>query len=81
MVLKRNEIAVKKFEDAAILAEVLLKNDYVVMLSKEENLLIINYVWSEHEADRNDMIFGRYDEIMSEIENQDDTCYWDNICY
>ena len=52
-----NEIAVDNLADAITIQEVLLKQDYVVMISKEEQLYIINYIWSSHNADRNDVCF------------------------
>lgn len=55
--ISENEFAVESYEDAIKISEVLLRNDYVVMISREESLYIINYEWSPHNADRNDMIF------------------------
>lgn len=51
------EIAVHSYEDAQALAGLLLKNDYIVMISKEENLYIVNYIWSPNNANRNDVVF------------------------
>ena len=51
------EIAVHSYEDAQVLAELLLKNDYIVMLSREEDLYIVNYIWSPNNANRNDVVF------------------------
>ena len=57
-----NEIAVKSFSNAETLAEILLDEGYVVMISKEEKLYIINYLWSPNDADRNDVCFmDRYE--------------------
>lgn len=53
----RNEIAVKNFDDALKLVDILLTNEYVTMISKEENLYIINYIWSVRGSDRNDVCF------------------------
>jgi hypothetical protein len=50
------EIAVKCYDDAVAIAETLMANHYVVMLSKEENVYIINYIYSEY-CDRNDVVF------------------------
>ena len=37
-------------------AKILIDDDYVVMISREENLFVLNYEWSEN-ADRNDVVF------------------------
>lgn len=50
------EIAVKCYDDAVAITETLMANHYVVMLSKEENVYIINYIYSEY-CDRNDVVF------------------------
>lgn len=60
--LTNNEIAVNNFSSARRLAEDLLENNYVVMISKEENLFIVNYVWSKN-ADRNDIAFNNRETI------------------
>lgn len=54
--ITNNEIAVNNLNSALAIQEVLLQNNYVVMLSKEGPLYIINYIWSE-DCDRNDVIF------------------------
>lgn len=51
-----NEIAIKDKELAFKLAEILLEEDYVVMISREEQLYIINYIWS-NTGSRNDVVF------------------------
>ena len=61
-----NEIAVHSLEDANILVKTLLDNNYVVMISEEENLYIINYVWSPMGANRNDVCFQSR-EIIEDI--------------
>ena len=58
-----NTIAFHNHEKALEVAKALLDEDYVVLLSYEEQLLIINYEWSEHGADRNDFVFMRRDEF------------------
>ena len=67
-----NEIAVKTFVDAQKLAQILLDNGYVVMISTEEQLYIVNYVWSPNSADRNDVVFQDREIIEEEIFNNDD---------
>jgi len=63
----KHEIAVDNFADAETLLEVLINNGYVVLLSKEEKLWIINYIWSENNADRNDVVFMSREEYEDEI--------------
>jgi len=65
--LTNNEMVCHSFEDAQKIAEMLLKNEYVVMISKEEDLYIINYIWSERNADRNDVCFLPREEVEEEI--------------
>ena len=64
------EIAFRSYSDALTVAEVLLQNEYVVMISREENLYIINYLWSPHDADRNDVVFNSREEVEDFIFNQ-----------
>lgn len=68
----KHEIAVHNFADAETLLEVLINNGYVVLLSKEENLWIINYIWSENNANRNDVVFMSRDEYEDIIFNGGD---------
>ena len=63
--IPREEIACHSFEDAAAIQKILLENSYVVMLSREEQCWIVNYIWSPT-ADRNDVIF--YDRGTYELE-------------
>ena len=59
-----NEIAFANSEDAFKVAETLLKNGYVVMVSKEEHLTIVNYLWTSYsEADRNEVCFQNRDSV------------------
>lgn len=67
----KNEIAVKSFANAETLAELLLDEGYVVMISKEEKLYIVNYVWSPDEANRNDVCFQDRELIEDFIFNPD----------
>ena len=71
----KNEIAFKDRNAAFRVADMLIDEDYVVMISKEENLSIVNYEWSEHNSDRNDVVFMRRDEFEEhyfEVVNEDD---------
>lgn len=69
--LTNNEIAVHNFSSARRLAEELLENGYVVMISKEENLFIVNYVWSERNANRNDVVFNSREIIEDILYNEE----------
>ena len=60
--MNTKEVAVHSYSDALSLAEILLDNDYVVMISKEEKLWIVSYIWSPTGANRNDVVFMSKDE-------------------
>ena len=71
--ITKNEIALHSFEDAISIAETLLKNNYVVMLSREENLYIVNYEWSPQGANRNDVAFisrEKLEDFIFDTENE-----------
>ena len=57
-----NELAFTDYERGFDVARALLDEGYIVMLSYEEEFLILNYEFSEHGADRNDMVLMRRDE-------------------
>lgn len=50
-------VSVHNYDDACTLAKILMDNDYVVMLSAEDQLYIVSAIWSKHHADRNDVVF------------------------
>lgn len=52
-----HEIVFKNHDAGMKVAKALLDEDYVVLLSYEEQLLVLNYEWSERGADRNDVVF------------------------
>ena len=63
----KNEIAFKDHFNGMQVAEMLLEEGYVVMLSYEEELLIVNWEWCESGfANRNDVVF------MSRCEYEED---------
>ena len=64
----KNELAFKDHYNGMSVAEMLLDEDYVVLLSYEDDLLIVNYEWSEHNADRNDVVFMSRYEYDTELE-------------
>lgn len=70
----KNELAFKNHNKGLEVAKALLDENYVVMLSYEEDLLVLNFEWSERGANRNDVVFmPRYkfeeleDEYYSDI--------------
>lgn len=74
MYITKNEIALHSFEDAVTVAKVLLDNGYVTMISKEEKLYIVNYIWSAEDANRNDVAFMdrvELEEIIFNTESED----------
>lgn len=74
-----NEIAFKSRETAFEVAKILLDEDYVVMLSSEEDLTILNYEWAEC-GDRNDVVFMRVDEYEDELEQMCKECKKEGGC-
>lgn len=63
-----NELALENHENAFKIARMLIEDGYVVMLSREGNLIIINYEWSARDSNRNDVVFMRredFDQLMS----------------
>ena len=74
MYITNNEIALHSFEDAVAVAKVLLDNGYVTMISREEQLYIVNYIWSAKDADRNDVAFidrVELEEMIFNTESED----------
>lgn len=68
--LTKNELVFVNEEDALKAASLILKNDYCVLLSKEEDLTILNYEFSMN-SDRNDVIFRSIEEWeWEEMEKQ-----------
>lgn len=70
----RDEIAVHDKEIALKIIDLLVDQDYVVMLSREENLYIINYLYSQY-SDRNDVVFidrEEFDMKYYQIEDEEE---------
>ena len=64
------QLVFKTWSDAITVAETLMQNDYVVMLSYEGEFTILNAVWSDG-CDRNDVVFmsrDNFDEYYKLIE-------------
>lgn len=82
--VSENEIALNSEKDAFEIAHILLENDYVVMISKEEDLTVINWEYSKW-ANRNDMIFRsreeyeweEYEETKADENENQGECYND----
>ena len=69
------EISCRSRGVATTLADMLLDEEYVVMISREEDLYIVDYIWSQRGADRNDVVFMDRDEFdtdFCEIEDEDE---------
>ena len=70
----KDEIAVQDKEVALKIIDLLVDQDYVVMLSREENLYIINYLYSKY-SDRNDVVFidrEEFDMKYYQIEDEEE---------
>ena len=64
--ITNHEIAVNNLEDALKLVQILTNQDYVTMISREENLYIVNYIYSLN-CNRNDVVFQDRVAIEEEI--------------
>ena len=64
----KNEIVFKNINIGMKVAEMLLNEDYVVLLSREDNFLVINFLYADG-ADRNDVVLMRRDEY-EELEDK-----------
>ena len=68
-----SEITSYDYEDIATLVKILLKNNYVCMVSVEDTredgtcLYVLNYIWCSEEANRNQVVFKSF-----EYEDQDE---------
>lgn len=65
-----HEIAIKNKEKALEILSDLVDEEYCVMFSREEDLYIINYEYSEY-SDRNNVVFmskDKFEEKYIEIE-------------
>ena len=64
----KNELAFTDYDRGFDVARALLDEDYIVMLSYEEEFLILTYEFSEHGADRNDVVLMRRDEYEEDLD-------------
>lgn len=68
----KNEIAFKSCENCFQVAKILVEEANVVLISREEDLWILNFEYSER-ADRNDVVFMSQDEFYEQLrEEQND---------
>ena len=63
----KNEMAFYNRDNAMKVAQILLEEKYIVMLSKEEDLTIVNFEFS-WDCDRNDVVFMNKDEYYEEFD-------------
>ena len=64
--IPENEIAVNDFEDACTITKILLKNNNAVLMTCEEDLFIINWIWCEgSQADRNETAFMSREDLYN----------------
>jgi len=68
----RNELVFKNHSRGLGVAKALLDEGNVVMLSYEEEFLVLNWEFSEHGANRNDVVLMRRDEYEEEFDKQYD---------
>ena len=74
--LENEGIAVHSYEDACALSKILLDNGNAVMITEEEELYIVNWVWCDSGfPDRNDVVFRNRASVefeLTESEGEDD---------
>ena len=70
--LTSNELALGSFEDVQGVTETLVNNGYIVMISREEDLWIINYEWVSQYSDRNDIVFLTREEFEDQLNRLED---------
>ena len=63
----KNEIAVSDKEAAMKIANILVDEEYCVMLSREEALYIINFEYSKY-SDRNNVVFMNREDFEQKFE-------------
>ena len=69
--INAQEIAFKDKDRAVDVMRDLVEEGYVVMLSAEERLYIVNYIWSPSGADRNDVTFMSNDNFEDLLFNEE----------
>lgn len=61
-----NEIVFDDFGGASTVARIMMESGYVVMLSREDELYVLNYIWSEH-CDRNEVVFESREDYDNDL--------------
>lgn len=61
------QLVFDKMENALMVSEVLVKEGYVVMLSREEQFIVLNYLRTFPDSDRNSVVFMNRDEFEEEF--------------
>ena len=75
--LTDNEVAMHSMADALELVKLLVTNGYVAAVSEEEELVIVNYVWTPRFANRNDIVFQNREDFDMTLEDLYDQGYED----
>lgn len=66
--LENDGVALSTFEEACAMAKILIDNGNAVLISMEEQLYIVNWVWcSEECADRNMVVFRNREDAELEL--------------
>lgn len=55
--LEQDALTFESYEDAVTVQKILIENGYCTMMSREEHLWLLNWVWTTNFADRNEVIF------------------------
>ena len=67
----KNELAFESCENCMAVARILVEERNVVLISREENLWILNFEYS-HNSNRNDVVFMSQEEFYEQYEEQND---------
>ena len=67
------EIALDKYEDVATILPILVNNGYATMVTREEGLWIVNYIYAEDadcdQADRNNVVLMNREAFYETLDN------------
>lgn len=70
-----NEIALDNYEDVNAILPVLVNNGYAVMVTREENLWIVNYIYACDngcdQADRNNVVLMNKETFYEILDSND----------
>lgn len=71
--LENDGISVHSYEEACALAKILLDNGNAVMITEEEALYIVNWVWCDSSyPDRNEVVFRNRADVEVELMESED---------